>query len=92
MDDFEKYLEAVDLDKEEYMGSFNRSLALAMDEFYRNITSVGISAATGQGIAELFSKIELAGVEFNEVYLPDLQRLDFFFLFIYSFIVFTIKL
>jgi GTPase SAR1 family protein len=35
MDDFEAYLQAVDDDKEEYMGSLNRSLALAMDEFYR---------------------------------------------------------
>lgn len=35
MDDYESYLSAIDEDKEEYMGSFNRSLALGMDEFYR---------------------------------------------------------
>ena len=35
MDDFEAYQTAVDVDKEEYMGSLNRSLSLVMDEFYR---------------------------------------------------------
>lgn len=34
--------------EEEYMGSLNRSLSLVMDLFYRNIRSVGVSAATGQ--------------------------------------------
>lgn len=35
MDDFESFQTAVDVDKEEYMGSLNRSLSLVMDEFYR---------------------------------------------------------
>lgn len=35
MDDYESYLQAIDNDQEEYMGSFNRSLALSMDEFYK---------------------------------------------------------
>ena len=35
MDDFEAFQTAVDVDKEEYMGSLNRSLSLVMDEFYR---------------------------------------------------------
>ena len=36
MKDFESYQNAVDMeDKEEYMGSLNRSLSLAMEEFYR---------------------------------------------------------
>ena len=35
MDDFEAFQTAVDADKEEYMGSLNRSLSLVMDEFYR---------------------------------------------------------
>jgi len=74
MDDYEKYQEAIDSDKEEYMGSFNRSLSLAMDEFYKNISTVGVSAATGEGMAELFAKLETCGKEFVETYLPDLQR------------------
>lgn len=39
-----------------------------------NIRSVGVSAATGQGISQLFAKIDEAGEEFKETYLPDLQR------------------
>ena len=36
MKDFESYQNAVDAeDKEEYMGSLNRSLSLAMEEFYK---------------------------------------------------------
>ena len=36
MRDFESYQNAVDVeDKEEYMSSLNRSLSLAMEEFYK---------------------------------------------------------
>ena len=42
--------------------------------FDSNITTVGVSAATGAGISELLAKIELSAVEFTEVYLPELQR------------------
>lgn len=40
MDDFESYQAALDADQEEYMGPFNRSLSLVMDEFYQNIRTV----------------------------------------------------
>jgi GTPase SAR1 family protein len=42
MKDFEKFQEAIDenINKEEYMNSLNRSLSLAMDEFYRLIHCV----------------------------------------------------
>ena len=40
----------------------------------RNIRSVGVSAATGQGIAQLFVKIDEAGEEFKETYLPELEK------------------
>lgn len=35
MNDFESFQDAIDCDREEYMGSLNRSLSLAMDEFYK---------------------------------------------------------
>ncbi|CAE7614616.1 gpn1, partial [Symbiodinium microadriaticum] len=66
MADFEAYLSAVDESSGgeaggdndgEYMGSLNRSLALVMDEFYKNIGSVGVSAATGEGMEDLFAKV-----------------------------------
>eukprot|EP01041_Mallomonas_annulata_P013811 gene13811-29368_t len=57
MTDFESYLTALDADgSEQYMSSMNRSLALVLDEFYRTITAVGVSAATGEGMEELFDK------------------------------------
>lgn len=74
MEDFEKYQEAIDHDHEEYMGPLNRSLSIAMEEFYNNITAIGVSAANGKGIAELFAKIEECGEEFNTTYLPELMQ------------------
>jgi hypothetical protein len=35
---------------------------------------VGVSAATGEGMAKLFTSIDASAVEFNETYLPDLMR------------------
>lgn len=75
MRDFEAYQLALDGDKrEEYMGTLNRSLSLVLDEFYKSIKTVGVSAMTGNGIDAMFTKIDEAGVEFREVFLPDLQR------------------
>ena len=73
MDDFESYQEALNVDGEGYMGSLNSSLSLVLDEFYSNIRRVGVSAATAEGIPELFEKFDEAAAEFQEVYLPDLK-------------------
>lgn len=72
MTDFESYLTALDTDDEQYMGSLNRSLALVLDEFYRNISAVGVSAATGNGMTELFEKVAAVPEEYRTSYLPDL--------------------
>jgi GTPase SAR1 family protein len=75
MEDFEAFQEALVSDgKEEYMTSLNRSLSLVMDEFYTNIHNVGVSAATGEGIEDMFAQIDNAAIEFNETYLPDLKK------------------
>ena len=55
------------------MTSLNRSLALALDEFYSTIRSVGVSAATGEGMPELFDALRTAGHEYVEFYLPELK-------------------
>lgn len=74
MTDYESYLQALDCDDEEYMGSLNRSLALTMEEFYRNIKCIGVSAATGQGFDDLLTKIEESAEVFRNEYLPELNR------------------
>lgn len=75
MTDFESFQEAVDADdSEEYMGPFNRSLSLVMDEFYNNIRSVGVSAVTGSGIDDLLEKFCEASDEFIDVFLPELEK------------------
>lgn len=56
------------------MTSLNRSLSLAMDEFYNAIRAVGVSAITGEGMDELFGKFDESAQEFNDVYLPDLLK------------------
>jgi translation initiation factor IF-2 len=52
----------------------NRSLSLVLDEFYKNINTVGVSSLTGEGMEELFFKIDNSAEEYNETYLIDLQR------------------
>jgi len=36
-----------------------------LDEFYRNITAVAVSAVTGEGMDELFDKIDQAAEEYH---------------------------
>jgi GPN-loop GTPase len=75
MNDFEAFSEALDADrKEEYMTSFNRSLSLVMDEFYRNIKRCGISAVSGDGFSALFTALDESAVEFYESYYPEQER------------------
>lgn len=61
-------------DKEEYMSSLNRSLCLVLDEFYQHITSIGVSAATGEGIEELLEGIQATKETYITEYLPEIER------------------
>eukprot|EP00747_Dinoflagellata_sp_TGD_P167105 gnl/TRDRNA2_/TRDRNA2_190983_c0_seq1.p1 gnl/TRDRNA2_/TRDRNA2_190983_c0~~gnl/TRDRNA2_/TRDRNA2_190983_c0_seq1.p1 ORF type:complete len:382 (-),score=97.63 gnl/TRDRNA2_/TRDRNA2_190983_c0_seq1:52-1197(-) len=77
MQDFEKVGEA--LSKEtSYVASLSRSMSLAMEEFYSNLRSVGVSAVSGQGCADFEKAVHDAAEEFHSSYVPFLleQRRD----------------
>jgi len=69
MQDFEKVGEA--LSKEtSYVASLARSMSLAMEEFYCNLRSVGVSAVTGQGCEDFEKALAEAAEEFHTSYVP----------------------
>ena len=75
MDDFEKFQEALDAEKEQtYLTSLNRSMGLVLDEFYRNLRAVAVSSATGAGFPELLDAIDAAAAEYERDYLPEIKR------------------
>lgn len=59
-----------------YLANFTRSLSLVLDKFYENIATVGVSGGTGEGMQELLSKIDAAGIEYQTQYKPHLERLQ----------------
>lgn len=73
MNDFESFQKALDeMSDESYMNSLTRSLSLVLEEFYRNLKCVGVSAATGAGMDEFFAAVSEATTEYETEYLPDL--------------------
>lgn len=70
MTDFEKFLEALEGDQG-YTSNLNRSLALALDEFYCTLKTVGLSSFTGFGMNEFLLAVEEAHQEYMDVYLKE---------------------
>jgi len=77
MQDFEKLGQALTRETS-YVASLARSMSLAMEEFYKNLRSVGVSAVTGQGCGDFEAALLEAAEEFRTVYVPFLleQRRD----------------
>eukprot|EP00441_Pelagodinium_beii_P036273 CAMPEP_0197639938 /NCGR_PEP_ID=MMETSP1338-20131121/14402_1 /TAXON_ID=43686 ORGANISM="Pelagodinium beii, Strain RCC1491" /NCGR_SAMPLE_ID=MMETSP1338 /ASSEMBLY_ACC=CAM_ASM_000754 /LENGTH=340 /DNA_ID=CAMNT_0043212735 /DNA_START=51 /DNA_END=1070 /DNA_ORIENTATION=+ len=77
MGDFEKLGDALSRETS-YVASLARSMSLAMEEFYANLRSVGVSAVTGAGCEDFESAIGDACQEFHTSYVPFLleQRRD----------------
>ncbi|KAM0325688.1 hypothetical protein ACHAQA_006988 [Verticillium albo-atrum] len=57
-----------------YMGSLLNSMSLVLEEFYSHLSFVPVSSKLGTGMEEFFAAVEEKTEEFNNDYLPELQR------------------
>jgi hypothetical protein len=58
--------------KDAYISSLNRSLCLALDDFYRDARYVFTSAMTGEGYGDLWEKVGEAREEYRQTFWKDL--------------------
>lgn len=57
-----------------YLGSLLNSMSLVLEEFYRHLSVVGVSAMTGEGVEEFFKSVQEKKEEFVRDYQPELER------------------
>jgi GTPase SAR1 family protein len=57
-----------------YMGSLLNSMSLVLEEFYKHLSVVGVSAMTGEGMGDFFKGVEEKKQEFERDYKPELER------------------
>jgi hypothetical protein len=69
MNDFEEFHNALDQETT-YTSNLTRSMSLVLDQFYADLKTVGVSAATGSGLTEFFKAVDAAAVEYESLYRP----------------------
>lgn len=80
MRDFETFQAAVRQEEEEeregsgYMGSLLNSMSLVLEEFYNQLSVVGVSSMTGDGVDDFFQAVEEKREEFEKEYKPELEK------------------
>jgi len=57
-----------------YMSSLLHSMSLMLEEFYKHLRVVGVSAARGDGIDEFFEAVQEKKDEFERDYKPELDK------------------
>eukprot|EP00850_Spirogloea_muscicola_P014703 SM000107S14069 [mRNA] locus=s107:347994:350003:+ [translate_table: standard] len=65
--DFEAFQAAIEHDTS-YTSQLSRSLCLVLDEFYKNLKNVGVSAITGAGMRQFFQAVDESGIEYETSY------------------------
>lgn len=56
------------------MGPLLNSMSLVLEEFYNQLSVVGVSSMTGDGVDDFFEAVEAKRVEFEKDYRPELER------------------
>ena len=74
MQDFEAFQDAL-AGETSYVSNLAQSMSLALDEFYSNLISVGVSAMTGEGMDEFICAVGKARSEYENEYKPEYDRL-----------------
>ena len=74
MSDFEQFDFALDKDTS-YVGNLTRSMSLVLDAFYKDLQTVAVSAATGDGLEQMIDKFDVLRKEYLDVYRPEYERI-----------------
>lgn len=86
MTDFEAFQTALKKEEEDgtfggdatggsgYMSSLLNSMSLVLEEFYKHLSVVGVSAMTGDGMDDFFRGVQEKKEEFVRDYQPELER------------------